>query len=64
MQMENELVDDMLELGFTLYQIKAALEDGEWLKMADIGQAEAEDAHDAVVARIADRAQAIRKQMH
>jgi uncharacterized protein YeaC (DUF1315 family) len=46
----NELVEDMLSLGFTPYQIKLALESGEWLKAADISQEEAEEAHAVVTA--------------
>jgi hypothetical protein len=62
--MNNELVEDMLELGFTPYQIKAALEDGEWLEAANISQEEAEEAHAAVVARIKELEILILKNTH
>ena len=60
----NELVKDMLGLGFELIQIKLALEDGHWLKMAQISQAEAEEAHAVVVELIKEREKEIRKRMH
>jgi hypothetical protein len=62
--MSNELVNDMLGLGFELIQVKLALEDGHWLKMAQISQAEAEEAHAVVVALIKEREKEIRKRMH
>ena len=62
--MSNELVDDMLGLGFELIQIKLALEDGHWLEMAQISQAEAEEAHAVVVELIKEREKEIRKRMH
>jgi len=60
----NELVADMMGLGFELIQIKLALEDGHWLKMAQISQAEAEEAHAVVVELIKEREKEIRKRMH
>ena len=62
--MSNELVDDMRGLGFELIQIKLALEDGHWLEMAQISQAEAEEAHAVVVELIKEREKEIRKRMH
>jgi hypothetical protein len=62
--MDNELVGDLLSIGFELIQIKLALEDGQWLKTAQISQAEAEEAHAVVVALIKEREKEIRKRMH
>lgn len=62
--MSNELVADMMGLGFELIQIKLALEDGHWLKMAQISQAEAEEAHAVVMELIKEREKEIRKRMH
>jgi hypothetical protein len=60
----NELVADMMGLGFELIQIKLALEDGHWLEMAQISKAEAEEAHAVVVELIKEREKEIRKRMH
>ena len=49
----NDLVDDLLEVGFDLKQVKAALEDGEWQAKAGVTQEEAEAAYANVLARIA-----------
>ena len=62
--MSNELVEDMLGLGFELIQVKTALEDGAWLKMAQISQAEAEEAHAVVVELIKEKEIKLRKLMH
>ena len=50
----NDLVQDMIELGFDLMQIKAALEDGTWQGKAGISQEESEEAHAAVVLLLAE----------
>jgi hypothetical protein len=49
----NDLVQDMIELGFDLMQIKAALEDGSWQAQAGISQEEAEEAYAHVMRCIA-----------
>ena len=49
----NDLVDDLLEVGFDLKQVKAALEDGAWQAKAGVTQEEAEAAYANVLERIA-----------
>ncbi len=51
----NDLVDDLLVLGFTLMQIKAALKDGAWLATTSIPEEEAEAAYANVLERIAQQ---------
>ena len=51
----NDLVDDLLEVGFDLKQVKAALEDGEWQAKAGVTQEEAEAAYANVLERIAQQ---------
>ena len=49
----NDLMQDMLDAGFGLMQIKAALEDGSWQAQAGISQEEAEEAYAHVLRCIA-----------
>jgi hypothetical protein len=46
------LVDDLLELGYDLKQVKAALEDGSWQSQMGILQEESEEAYADVIERI------------
>ena len=48
----SDLVDDLIGLGFTLRQIKAALEDGSWLASSGISESEAEAAYADVQERL------------
>jgi hypothetical protein len=56
----NELVQELLDLGFNLIQIKTALEDGAWQDKAGISQEESEEAHAAVMLLLAE----IKKNIH
>ena len=56
----NDLVQDMIELGFDLMQIKAALEDGSWQDKAGISQEESEEAYAAVLLLLAE----VKKNIH
>lgn len=49
-------VQDLIDLGFDLKQVKAALEDGAWLASTGISQEEAEAAYASVCVRIAKQA--------
>ena len=49
----NDLVNDLLEAGFDLKQVKAALQDGSWQAQAGISQEEAEEAYAHVLRCIA-----------
>ena len=48
----SDLVDDLIVLGFTLTQIKAALRDGSWLATTSISEEEAEAAYADVQERL------------
>ena len=48
----SDLVDDLIVLGFTLTQIKAALQDGSWLASSGISESEAEAAYADVQERL------------
>mgnify|MGYP001176765104 FL=1 len=56
----NDLVQDLIDLGFDLAQVKAALEDGSWQDKAGISQEESEEAHAAVVLLLAE----VKKNIH
>jgi len=56
----NDLVQDLIDLGFDLTQVKAALEDGAWQDKAGISQEESEEAHAAVVLLLAE----VKKNIH
>ena len=48
----SNLVDDLIEIGFTLTQIKWALQDGSWLAISGISESEAEAAYADVKERL------------
>ena len=56
----NDLVQDLIDLGFDLAQVKAALEDGAWQDKAGISQEESEEAYAAVLLLLAE----VKKNIH
>jgi hypothetical protein len=56
----NDLVQDLIDIGFDLTQVKAALEDGAWQDKAGISQEECEEAYAAVLLLLAE----VKKNIH